>query len=482
LLEVHAERIAAAATAPAFCRVTGVLAPEIAFEIALPERWNGRFYMIGNGGPAAESLEDPGRVAQRDSALQVGFAFAQTNTGHDGRKEPGYSFVMSNPQKALDYAYRAVNLTAVTAKALTRSYYGKAVARSYWNSCSNGGRQGLIEAQRYPQDFDGALVNSPWVDQTGFTIGALWNQRAVGTAGLTAAKMVLIGKAVMEKCDAADGLKDGLIDDPRQCKFDAKVDVPACAAGADGDACLTASQAEAVMKVYNGPVSNGKPFFPGFMFGSEAVVASVVGGATNVSGWMGIIVPAQPDRKPADFNLAEGIMQYMVHTPPQPQYDYRTFDFDHDIGMLAQWGRKADATATDLSRFRHKGGKLLMTYGWADTILQPLMALTTTSSRSPAMAPIPRIFPAFHGARHGPLWRRHRHRPLRCHDPTDRLGREGQGARYHSCLAGARQSRSPLRSALCVRAGGALHRAGEHRRRREFQLRQPMTNIWARSM
>ncbi|MDB6046853.1 MAG: hypothetical protein JWM63_5404 [Gammaproteobacteria bacterium] len=395
MLEVHAERIAAAATAPAFCRVTGVLAPEIAFEIALPERWNGRFYMIGNGGPAAESLEDPGRVAQRDSALQVGFAFAQTNTGHDGRKEPGYSFVMSNPQKALDYAYRAVNLTAVTAKALTRSYYGKAVARSYWNSCSNGGRQGLIEAQRYPQDFDGALVNSPWVDQTGFTIGALWNQRAVGTAGLTAAKMVLIGKAVMEKCDAADGLKDGLIDDPRQCKFDAKVDVPACAAGADGDACLTASQAEAVMKVYNGPVSNGKPFFPGFMFGSEAVVASVVGGATNVSGWMGIIVPAQPDRKPADFNLAEGIMQYMGHTPPQPQYDYRTFDFDHDIGMLAQWGRKADATATDLSRFRHKGGKLLMTYGWADTILQPLMALTTMSSRSPAMAPIPRIFSGF---------------------------------------------------------------------------------------
>jgi hypothetical protein len=178
-------------------------------------------------------LEDPDRVAQRDSAPQVGFAFAQTNTGHDGRKEPGYSFVMSNPQKALDYAYRAVNLTAVTAKALTRSYYGKAVARSYWNSCSNGGRQGLIEAQRYPQDFDGALVNSPWVDQTGFTIGALWNQRAVGTAGLTAAKMVLIGKAVMEKCDAADGLKDGLIDDPRQCKFDAKVDVPATYGWAD---------------------------------------------------------------------------------------------------------------------------------------------------------------------------------------------------------------------------------------------------------
>jgi hypothetical protein len=180
LREIRAERIAAAESAPAFCRVTGLLAPEIAFEIALPERWNGRFYMIGNGGLAGESLEDRNRVAQRDAALKIGFAFAQTNTGHDSRKEASGTFVMSNPQKAIDYAYRAVNLTAVTAKAITKRYYRKAVSRSYWNSCSNGGRQGLIEAQRYPNDFDGVLANAPWVDQTGFMIGAVWNQRAVG--------------------------------------------------------------------------------------------------------------------------------------------------------------------------------------------------------------------------------------------------------------------------------------------------------------
>ena len=106
---------------PAHCRVTGVLAPEIAFEVSLPAHWNGRFYMIGNGGHAGESLEDPGRVSQRNAALQAGFAFAQTNTGHDARKEPGATFVMSNPAKAIDYAYRAVNLTAVTAKSITQS-------------------------------------------------------------------------------------------------------------------------------------------------------------------------------------------------------------------------------------------------------------------------------------------------------------------------------------------------------------------------
>jgi hypothetical protein len=128
-----------AAAAPAHCRVTGLLLPEIAFEVSLPAKWNGRFYMIGNGGHAGEALDDPGRIAQRDGALQLGFVFAQTNTGHDARKQPGATFVLSNPQKAIDYAYRAVHLTATTAKEITRKYYGKPATKAYSNSCSNGG-------------------------------------------------------------------------------------------------------------------------------------------------------------------------------------------------------------------------------------------------------------------------------------------------------------------------------------------------------
>jgi len=164
IAQITATSVAASAAVPAHCKVSGTLAPEIAFEVSLPAKWNGRFYMIGNGGHAGESLEDPGRVAQKNQALQLGFAFAQTNTGHDARKEPGGSFVMSNPQKAIDYAYRAVHLTATTSKDITKDYYGKAAAKSYWNSCSNGGRQGLLEAQRYPDDFDGIVANAPWVD------------------------------------------------------------------------------------------------------------------------------------------------------------------------------------------------------------------------------------------------------------------------------------------------------------------------------
>lgn len=374
--EIHAAPLAATDSAPANCRISGLLAPEIAFEISLPERWNGRFYMFGNGGLAGEALDDRMRVAQRDGAMQMGFAVAQTNTGHDSRKEPGGSFVMSNPQKAIDYAYRAVNLTAVTAKAVTKSYYGKAVSRSYWSSCSNGGRQGLIEAQRYPADFDGVLVSSPWVDQTGFTIGAMWNQKALASARLTAAKMGLVATAVMARCDAVDGVKDGLIDDPRKCKFDAKTDVHACPAGVDDDTCLTPAQSDAIMKVYSGPASNGKPFFTGFMFGSEGIVAAGPGGGPGVSGWMNWIVPTAPDGRSGDFSLAENIMRYLVSTPPRPTYDYLTFDYDRDIGRLEAWGKKVNANDTDLSRFRRRGGKLLMTYGWADPVLQPMMGVT----------------------------------------------------------------------------------------------------------
>ncbi len=395
IVQIMAAEMPASASAPVHCRVTGMLSPEIAFEVSLPAKWNGRFYMIGNGGHAGEAMDDPGRVAQRNQALQLGFAFAQTNTGHDARKEPGASFVMSNPQKAIDYAYRAVHLTARTTQDITKQYYGKPISRAYWNSCSNGGRQGMMEAERFPDDFDGIVANAPWVDQTGFTIGAMWNQKALSAAPVTPAKLALVGEKIMAKCDAIDGLKDGLIDDPRKCDFNTARDVPACSAGADGPDCLTPAQADAIAKVYSGPMSNGKPFFPGYMPGSEAVMPGLFGGGSG-SGWMNVIVAAQPDAKPADFNLAEGTMRYLVHKPPQPDYDYKTFDFDHDIHTLDEWSKLADAKNPDLAKFHKHGGKLIMTYGWADSILQPVMGVNyyeqAVSKNGPDTAEFFRLF------------------------------------------------------------------------------------------
>lgn len=371
LVRLTARSVPADGAVPAHCRLDGVLAPAIGFEVNLPAAWNGRFYMIGNGGLAGQEPDDPRNAAARAAALAHGFAMASTNTGHDARKEPGGTFVVSNPQKAIDYAYRAVHLTATTAKQVVDRYYGRPAAHSYWNSCSNGGRQGLLEAERYPKDFDGIVANAPWIDQTGFTVAALWNQRALTETPVSTAKIALVAQRVMAKCDAVDGLADGLIDDPRNCSFEVAKDVPMCPAGTDSADCLTPAQAAAVQKVYDGPhTSAGKSLFPGYMVGSEALAPGRNG--TRASGWTNLILPARPGAKPADFSLADSIMRYLVFQPPRPDYDYHRFDFDKDSRLLARWGKIADATDTNLRAFRKRGGKLIITHGWADPILEPL--------------------------------------------------------------------------------------------------------------
>lgn len=360
VIAISARAIPADGDVPAHCRVDGTIDPEITFQVNLPMSWNGRYYMVGNGGPAGQQPDS--QAAARAQALAHGFAMGATDTGHNSAEEPGYTFGLDR-QKAIDYAYRAVHLTAVTAKAIADAYYAQPVEYAYWNSCSNGGRQGMLEAQRYPDDFDGIIANAPWVDQTGFTIGAIWNQQAVDDVGLTAGKVATLSDAVLAQCDGIDGLEDGLIDDPRQCNIDVASLVPACAAGTDNDVCLTPDQAAAVQRVYDGPRdSGGRQLMSGFMPGSE-------------SAWMGLVVPTSPGGPAADFGLAEGIMQYMVFQPPRPDWDYRDFDFDRDPELLDRWSRLADATDINLRAFRANGGKVIMTYGWADQVLQPEMAI-----------------------------------------------------------------------------------------------------------
>jgi hypothetical protein len=372
IVSMGARIVEATGDTPQHCRVTGTIAPEVAFEVNLPARWNRRFYMTGNGGLAGDPVDTPTN-ADRTGALVNGFVHARTNTGHDARQEPSGSFILSNPQKAIDYAFRAVHVTADTAKKIAAEYYGRAVTYSYWSSCSNGGRQGLLEAQRYPSDFDGIVANAPWVDQTGFAVGAIWNQKVLSEAGVTPAKMTLVAERVMQLCDAVDGLADGLIDDPRQCRFDAAKDVAVCRGSANGPECLTRAEAAAINAVYRGPPSRGKPLISGFMPGSEAVATAPNG--TRASGWVGALLPAQPGAKPADFNLAEGVMRYLVLDPPEPDFDTMTLDYARAPAALARWSRIADAKQADLSAFRQSGGKLIMTYGWADQILQPLMGV-----------------------------------------------------------------------------------------------------------
>ena len=175
--------------------------------------------MFGNGGYAGETLSTPGRVNARNTALKASFAVAQTNTGHDAVNEPLGTFAV-NRQKLLDYAFRAVHVTAETSKRIIREYYGNAPTRSYFDGCSTGGRQGLISAQRFPDDFDGIVVGAPVLEFTGTMINYVSMIRALEAAPVPLEKLKIIAERVYAKCDGADGLVDGLIDDPRRCNFD----------------------------------------------------------------------------------------------------------------------------------------------------------------------------------------------------------------------------------------------------------------------
>jgi len=157
---IQSRVVAATADTPQHCRVTGIIAPEVAFEVDLPDHWNRRFYMTGNGGLAGDPVDQP-NTADRPAALTNGFVMARTNTGHDARKEPSGSFILNNPQKAIDYAYRAVHVTADLAKAIAKDYYAGPVQFSYRRSCSNRGRQGLLGARRCPDEFNGVLAQAP---------------------------------------------------------------------------------------------------------------------------------------------------------------------------------------------------------------------------------------------------------------------------------------------------------------------------------
>ena len=231
--------VAAKANLPEHCDVRGVIWPEAGFAIKLPTAWNDRFEMVGNGGTAGTIS-----MGAVDNAVRKGFAAASTDTGHDAAKEALATFAYETPdnpnghRKFLDFAYLAVHETAVLSKQVIHAYYGAAPRYSYWVGCSTGGRQGLQEAQRYPDDFDGLVVGAPGLYNTGNSMRRIWiGQSQVGAAAIPVEKLPLLTKAVYDKCDAVDGLKDGLIDDPRRCRFDPSHDVPKCA-GARGRGLL----------------------------------------------------------------------------------------------------------------------------------------------------------------------------------------------------------------------------------------------------
>ena len=349
-------------TAPARCVVKAIARPsldsEIKFEVWLPVRWNGKYQQVGNGGWAGGVP-----VGSLIGPVKLGYAAAGTDDGHGS--SAGAEWAIGHPEKLIDFGYRAVHETTVQAKAIMQAFYGKELSRAYFVGCSDGGREALMEAQRYPEDFDGIVAGAPANNWSMLMTGFVWNEQALlkdPASAIPPAKLPVIQAASLAACDGLDGVKDGLVEDPRACHFDPSV--LACKSG-DAPDCLTVPQLEALRKIYAGPKNprTGSQIFPGYAPGTE-------GGAFGWSAW---IASAAPERA-IQFGFANSYYGQAVFE--DTKWDFRTFEFDADVAF---GDRKAGAVLNsknpDLRSFRDRGGKLIQYHGWGDAAIAPLSSI-----------------------------------------------------------------------------------------------------------
>jgi hypothetical protein len=361
---------------PAFCRVMATAMPtpdsDIKVEVWLPDTWNGKLLGADNGGFSGAI-----NYAALAGAITKGYAAVSTDTGHMGDQ---MDFGIGHPEKIVDWAYRSVHEMTTIAKTIVERAKGRAPARSYFSGCSTGGQQALSEAQRYPADYDGIVAGDPGNNRINLIYGFLWSWLAThdtdGTPILPTAKLSALAKAAVAACDKNDGLEDGLIGDPRTCRFDPST--LACKA-AETDACLTPRQIDAARKVYAGAkTKSGQQLYPGWAAGSE-------------SGWGTYITnPKEPVRI--------GLFRGWVYQ--DPSWDPRSFDWDKDVATVNAKYPFLNAMATEYTAFQSRGGKLIMYTGLADPVTSPLDTFAYYDSVVKAMGGVDatksffRFFPA----------------------------------------------------------------------------------------
>lgn len=349
---------------PAFCRVVAQATPtadsDIELEVWMPAAgWNGKLQGIGNGGFAGQI--DYGQLG---TSVLHGYAATATNTGHAGTPVDA-AWALGHPEKVIDFGHRALHETTRVAKGAIKEFYGRTPEHSYFWGCSDGGREALMEAQRYPEDYDGILAGAPANNWTALLASSVWNTQALTmdpASFITSAKIPSIADAVLAACDSLDGARDGVLNDPRQCHFDPSS--MQCKSGEDSDKCLTALQAAALKKLYQGPQdSHGRSVFPGYLPGAE----------DGPGGW-GLWITGPAPAKSLMIFFGSGYFSNMVYD--QSDWDYRTFNVD--AGMKAAVEKTANAlnaTNADLAPFKSRGGKLILYHGWNDPAIP---ALNTT--------------------------------------------------------------------------------------------------------
>lgn len=355
---------------PAHCRVAGVIPNEVRFETNLPVAWNGRLFMYGNGGLAGTPANDPGKQISRNQALSHHFLTTYTDTGHDRRVHGGGTFAHNNLHKLVDYGFRAVHLTVNAAKSLAIAYYNQSVATSYWAGCSTGGRQGMINAQRFPEDFDGILAGAPAADYSGLKFSQAWRVSAISKSDLDEAEINELADHIYKRCDALDGEHDGLLSDPRTCDFDSQKHLPKCS-GKDTTECFSKQELAALAQYYAPVILAGEEVYPAMPVGSEVTGLSNTGeGRTGWYPWL------FNDNGPVLLDLlGSDFFRYMVFIKDQPSFDWTQFTFTEAPDNLAEFQAIVDAVDPDLSAFKARGGKLLSFFGWADPDINPLTAI-----------------------------------------------------------------------------------------------------------
>jgi len=365
----------------AHCKVVGVIGTETNFELLLPNDWNGKFAMGGGAGFVGQVVN----TALAYGALQSGYATAGTDTGHAGHPAAA-DWAHNNLERLVSFGHQAVHRTAVNSKALINAYYQEDISLSYFTGCSRGGGQALMEAQRYPADFDGIVAGAPAYNWTNGLAASttLINQamypdpQDLQEAVIGPQDQELIESAYLAQCDALDGLEDGILSDPRNCSFD--VASLACKPGQSDD-CLSSQQVAAAKAVYDGPSDDQGQIFPGFPYGAETTPGGwsrwLTGGLKyNVdegSFQDGVEVGdehAAPELPSVHYGFGNGIMRYFIYNDPDWSYlNYEMNDLRKDSVLVAQ---TLNATDPDLSAFRDRGGKLLMYTGWTDPAITAL--------------------------------------------------------------------------------------------------------------
>ena len=335
------------ADVPAFCRVAATLTPtkesEIKIEVWLPASgWNGKFQAVGNGGWNGNI--DTTALA---GGVRRGYASTSTDTGHEGGAGPW----LQNPEKLADWSYRSVHETAVAAKALINAFYGEAPKFSYFTGCSAGGRQAMVAAQRYPADFDGVVAGSPGLDWTSRALSAVRVNQAFEKepgAKVPAAKFAAINTAVLDKCDALDGVKDGVIENPKACTFDPGV--LACK-GAPDNSCLTSAEISTVKAIYASP-ANPK---------TKRAIAGLAPGSESSWTDLGWSAPAR--------STGVDLMRFVTSNP---EWTIAQLNFDADVVRAEEKAGVMNALDTNLKPFFDRGGKLIQYHGWNDPQISPL--------------------------------------------------------------------------------------------------------------